>query len=478
MLKKILLNCLLLNSLISFSQDVVNTTPMAFKKNRYTFQVVNNEEKTTTLFISDKEKVTALRLNEQMQTKDSISTSRPDVKKYKSMIGYNISNSNTRLYWASKDCKEIISQLYDFNTHKIIAQEYALPLKDEIVLQRFSKDNTFYILTVVKRSDIFKLHIFDNEGKYQEKTIELKDFHFYTSMYKRTNLYGVLEENMLPFEYPFSLVHITPENLNSISTTAYKRKCYFDGKEIVITIDSNIDYTQAIVIDLKNYTASEKLLKQTIIQTEFRSEVNSNSFYFDKKMYQIKTSSDRFYLNVKDLNDTILKEYTATSAKPIEFKNSEINQENSGGAKRVLENSSQFIRKLNNQHSGLSCYQLGENTLITIGSVSLEGNSPGTQAVLGQLGLVGAIISVATSHSMESFNSYSNRKVVKIEGLFDKDDNHVKGDLQPLAFDKIRTFFEKNNDISAETLFKIDNFYYVAYYDNKAKEYTIRKFAD
>lgn len=477
MLKKLLFNSLLLSCFISFSQEVVNSTPIALKKNRDIFQIVNNEKKETTLFISDKEKVKAIRLNEQMQITDSVSASRPDVKKYASMIGYNSTNKNSRLYWSSDNFKEIISQLYDFESKTVTNQEYALSLKDEKVLQKFSKDDIFYLLTVVKKSNIFKLYIFDKEGKQNEKSIELNDFHFYTSVYKRTNLFGVLEENLLPYEAPFSLKHITPENLTSITDGAFKRKCYFDGKEIVITIDSNIDYTQVMILNLENFTATEKLMTHPIIQAEFRSELNSNSFYFDKKIYQIKTSSDRLYFNVKDLNDTILKAYTGIAGRPIEFKNSEINQENNGG-KRVLENSSQFIRKLNNLRTGLSCYNIGQNTLITIGGVSAQQQTVG-QITASQFGFLGSIVgSVFFSPTMDNFNSYAGKKVVKIEGLFDREDNHVQGDLKPLAFDKIRTFFDDNKDVSSQTLFKMDNAYYLGYYDNKTKEYTIRKFID
>ncbi|OXA81871.1 hypothetical protein SAMN05444397_105286 [Flavobacterium aquidurense] len=480
MVKKIFFYSLLLSSLISFSQEVVNSTPVKLKKNRDIFQIVNNEKKETTLFISDKEKVKAIRLNEQMQITDSISAPRPNLKTYVGMVGYNSANANVRLYWSSDDYKEIFSQLYDFDSRKIITQEYVLSLKDEKVLQKFSNENTFYLLTVIKRSSTFKLHIFDKDGKHTENSIVLKDFHFYNSVYKRTDLYGVLEENLLPFEYPFSLKYITPENPTSITDAAYKRKCYFDGNEIVVTIDSNIDYTQAIILDLKSFTATEKLLKHPIIQSEYRSELNSNSFYFDKKLYQIKTSSDHLYFNVKDLNDTILKAYTATAAKPIEFKNSEISQEGGdfGGSKRVLENSSQFIRKLNNMNSGLSCYHIGDKTLISLGSVS-EVRATLGQAVLGNFGAVGSIVSsIVYNPTLESFNSYERRKVVKIDGLFDKNDNHLTENLQPLAFDKIRNFFDKNTDVSSQTLFKMTNNYYVGYYDNKAKEYVIRKFAD
>jgi hypothetical protein len=79
---------------------------------------------------------------------------------------------------------------------------------------------------------------------------------------------------------------------------------------------------------------------------------------------------------------------------------------------------------------------------------------------------------------MDSFNSYSNRKVVKIECLFDADNNHIEKELKPLAFDKIRTFFDDNTDVTSRTLFKMEANYYLGYYDNKTKEYIIRRFAD
>lgn len=476
-LRNLFLQIILFSSFISFSQDVVNTLALDLKKNKDVFQIVNNEKKETILFISDKVTVKAIRLNEQMQISDSISTSRADEKKYDKIIGHTLSQSNPTLYWSSNNHKEIISQTYDFETKKFVTKEYVLPLKDERLLQKFSKDDTFYLLTIIKKSNIFKLHKFKN-GQYEEKSIELKDFRFFTSDYKRSNLYGVLEENLLPFEAPFSLNYMEPENLTSITDAAYKRKCYFDGQELVITLDLNIDYTQVIVLDLINFTAVEKLLKKPEIKAEYRSELNSNSFYFNKKLYQIKTSSDRFYLTVKDLNDTLLKEYTANSAKPFEFINAEINQENTGGSKKVIENNAQFIKKLNNLNSGLSCYQIGDNTLITIGSVSEAGN-PGAQAVFSQFGFIGAIIGAAMLNpTMSSFNSYANRQVVKTAGLFDKDNNHQKGDLKPLAYDKIRIFFEKNKETSSQILFKMQELYYVGSYDKKTKEYTIRKFAD
>ena len=394
------------------------------------------------------------------------------------MIGYNINNNNTRLFWSSNDYEEISAQLFDLNTRKIETKQYSLDLKEEKVLQKFSENENFYILTVAKKSNNFKLHIFDKEGNYAIKTIALNGFHFFKYNYTKSDLYGVLGENLLPFEAPYSLQNIDVKNPTSLTDSAKKRKCYFDKKQITITLDANVDYTQVIIIDLEKFIATEKMVKHHTIPIN-RTVLNSNSFYFENKLYQIKTSSDLFYFTIKDLDDNIIKEYVANAANPIDFKNSEIYQEGGdfGGGKRTLENSSQFIRKINNLNSGISCYHIGQNTLIAFGGVSATQQSGG-QTAMNQFGLIGALVgAVVFSPTMDSFNSYSNRKVVKIEGLFDNDGNHIQGDLQPLAFDKIRTFFDKNNDVSSQTLFKMDA-YYLGYYDNKTKEYIIRKFND
>lgn len=468
---------LLLITINAFAQEVVNSTVLELKKNRDVFQTVNHEKNTVTLFISDKEKVKAINLNEKMKIVDSISAERPNTKTYANMIGYNTSNDGTRLYWSSNNQENILAQLYDFNNRKTANKEYKLILKNEKVLQKFSENENFYILTVIKNSNIFKLYVFNNEGNYTEKMIPTERFHFLESDYKKSNLSGVLSENLPPFDPPFSLQNIIVENPTSLTDAAKKRKCYFNNKQITITNDSNIDFTQVILINLNDFTATEKMVKKPYLSGE-RAFLNSNSFYFDNKLYQIKTSSEIFHFTIKDLDDNIIKEYIANSTNPIEFKNSEIYQEGgSFGGKRILENSSQFIRKTNNLSSAVSCYRIGPNTLITFGGVSALQQSTG-QIFAGQFGLVGGVIgALAFNPAMESFNSYTNRKVVKIEGLFDSQGNHIKGELQPLAFDKIRTFFDKNNDVSSQTLFKIDT-YYLGYYDNKTKEYVIRKFTD
>lgn len=485
MYKQSTLLAMFLCSVISFSQEIVNSIPVALKKNKTVFQVVNDSTKETTVFVSDKEKVKAIRLNKEMRIIDSLSTDRLNPKIYVAMVGYNGSKSNINLFWTSSNHKDIFIQQFNFDKLNSENKTYTLPLKDEKFVQNFSQNGKFYIMTVLKNSDKLKLYAFDIDGKLEEKTIDLTGFRFFKSDYQKTTMYGLLGESYYATELPYSIQKIRPENPTSLVESSKKRKCYSNGNAIVITFDPNIDYTQLITINLESFTAKEQFIKKPNI-SEQRNYLNSNSFLMDNKLYQIKSSSSQLILTVKDLDDNLIKSYEASDENPIiDFKNSNYIQENGGTTKtRILETSSQFIRKTNNLNAGISCYKLNDNYLVTIGSVSQEQQQVSAGVIAGSMfGIAGAIaaslIDAAVSNpTMESFNAYANRKVVYINGLFDKDSNHIKGEIDPLAFDKIRVFFDKNTDVSSQTLYKIDNIYYLGYYENVSKEYTIRKFKD
>jgi hypothetical protein len=165
MYKQSILLALLLCSIISFSQEIVNSTPVALKKNKSVFQVVNDSTKETTLFVSDKEKVKAIRLSSEMQIIDSLSTARLNPKMYVGMIGYNENKSNVNLFWTSSNHKDIFIQQFNFDKSNSENKTYTLPLKEETFVQNFSQNGKFYIMTVLKNSNKLKLYVFDTDGK-------------------------------------------------------------------------------------------------------------------------------------------------------------------------------------------------------------------------------------------------------------------------------------------------------------------------
>jgi hypothetical protein len=471
---------LLLLSLFSFAQEIVSTTPVVLKKKKEVFQIVDKDNKEVDMFVVDDQKIKVIRMDQNMQIIDSLTNIKPNKKIYGRMIGNNGSSTSPTLFWTSSDYKKIAAQQFDLNSKTVKLNELDLELANERYLQCFSLKSFFYLLTITKNSGLLKLYVFDTTGKLEIKPLDTSRFQFYGNDYVPSNLFDILKTNLLPFEAPFSLKKIESEIPISLVQSANKRKCYYNDNQITITIDTNNDFTQLIFIDLLNYKITEKTITKPKIKWEGEgiADFNSNSFLINDKLIQIKSSSDKFILTLKDLEEKLIKEYSITKDTEIGFKNTEIVQ--TGGdfnGTRVLEKSSQFIRKVNNLNSGISYYRIGNKSLVTLGSVSEQQQS--AMAMGGMFGAAGAILAaVLTNSTMDNYDDYARRKVIKVDCLFDENLNHLPGVVPTLAFDKIRTFLAKEDDFSLKTIFRLNEYYYLGYYDEDSKNYTIRKFTD
>lgn len=466
-----------MSSFLSFGQELVNSIPLELKKEKDAFQIVNEAKKQTSLFLSDKTSVKAIRLDEKMQVLDSISTARPG-KEYDLMIGYNINASSPRLFWSSSDHKKIGSQFFDFEKHAVVIENYDFKFDNERFLEVFSAQNTFYMVTIVKKTSTLKFYVFDNSGKLGIKTVDVTG-RFFDENFKPTTLYGIFDQNLYPFEDAFKLEKITSESPTSLTESAKKRKAYFSENQLILSFDTNKNYTQLITVDLTTFMTSEKVYNMPyIMPTEF-TYVSSNSFLKDDLLYQMKVTTEKMIVSIKNRNGDVLKEYSVNGDELIKFKNSEIVQENGGVEKtRILEKTSQFLRKTSNQNPGISVVATRNGNLVTLGSVSAVRDSSGATP-FAMFGAAGVLMYYAISNpTYDSFNSYKNRKVVSINCLFDQNGNHVSGEVQPVAFDTIRTFLESYPNATSQTLFKLDHFYYLGFYNKTLKTYELRKFTE
>ena len=146
---------------------------------------------------------------------------------------------------------------------------------------------------------------------------------------------------------------------------------------------------------------------------------------------------------------------------------------------RILDGSNKLLRKIYNLNPSLSCYTLNGKNYVTIGSVSLvQDNTVMYGGMIG--GFTGALIaaSLSSNYSLNNLNSYKNRKVVYVNCLFDENFNHLEGNINKLAFDDLRVFAEKENNLSTKTIFKMGSSLYFAGYNNKEKNYLFYKFND
>ena len=487
MSKKYIILLLLVNTFISFSQDILSTISLELKGNRDVFQIVDNSSKKTILFLSDRKKVNSFLLNTKMETLDSLSFERPE-KKYTEIIGFSGEKSRPTIFWSTPNHKELYSQVYDFNTRQIQTKTYKLDFKGENHLQFFCENQKFYILTVIENSNKLKLYVFDEKVSYEEKIIDFSNFSFLAPLYTNPLLSTALKDNHVITD-SFTLERIIPGGKTSLVESSKKRKCYVINNQIAITLDIVPKSTQLITIDLETYTPNLVVFSNP----EFPKgeEVNSNSFLIDNKLFQLSLSSSKMFCTVKDLNGNLIKEYIAQEGDSIKFKNSEIIRLNSySSSKRVLEQTSQFLNKVNNDHCGISCFKDNDTYLVTVGSVSNIRTNGGAMGATGMPGYMGMPIGGtgfgnpqffiafgSYNLSLDNFNSYANRKVVFINCLFDKDGNHIEGEPKANSFDKMKTFAENLGvKLESKTIFKQDETYFLGYYNDVIKQYIVRSF--
>ena len=284
-------------------------------------------------------------------------------------------------------------------------------------------------------------------------------------------------------EYSFTIQQITTESQNSLVEGAKRKKFYIKDQKLILTFDNSNNFSQLYTLDLKSYKVSQKIINKPYLAGDASFHI-SNSYLIDDKLFIIKSSSSNLLFSIVDLNGVVLNNYAIDeNTNSIDFTNSEVSQELiKSTAKKTLEKPAQLIRKMYNLYPGVVCYNLNNNYLVSIGSISPIIQQANASMILGgTFGLVGAIAGSLIDGAnpvIKNINPYTNRKVIYVNCLFDKDGKHVEGEVPTLAFDKIRTFFEKNNDISSQTMFKLNTAYYLGYYEIKSKQYTIRKFTD
>ncbi|WP_300565416.1 hypothetical protein [Flavobacterium sp.] len=462
----------------AFSQELVKDVRFKIPKKSDVFQIIEENDKRVSLFFCNKKNITSVRFNERFEIIDSLAFTKPE-KNLDEIVGYSISNNKYYTYWASSNNKEFVSQCFDYGQNKVIQNNYALDFEKEKAIKKITINNVFYLVTVSKSSSILNFYVF-NEGSFSKKVVDMSERVFYNRDNKKETLWNIFGV-ATTMENPFTIQSISNDSPASLTFSACKRKCYSYDNEFVITLDNNKNCTQYISVNLLDFTFKTIFFNQPTIVNNVDLSSDSNSFFIDKNVVQMKLNSDNMAITVKDLDNKEIKSYKAFDDKEVEFKNSEIYQENKGVKNlRVLDNSNQLLHKIYFQNPSMSCYNNNGVNYITLGSIStLENNN----AVMygGMIGgFTGALIGAAltSNYSMNNVNSYQNRKVVYVNCLFDTNFNHVTGDAKKLAFDKLRNFIEDHKELENKTAFKFDSALFFGGFNKETDNYSIYKFID
>lgn len=460
---------------ITIAQEKVGSIPVIIDKKNLFFEIVDTKSKELLLYQKNQDITTVLKINNKFEVIDTVNFQTPNTLIFDQYLGHSKKNENYSVYWSNDKLDSIFYQQIDFNADVLKSETILVDFKKEIVLESITLGSNFYLITIPKKGNSLTFHQF-NEGEYQKKTIDFTGEKFYHSTDKNSDIiWDVFNDGFLGFQT------ITNDIPTSLPLTKSKKKLYIkNDQEIIFTFDGNVFYTQILKLNIDNFSYTIQNCEKSITmpKDEFEKLPKTNSFICNDRLFQIISNSEFATIDIKNLKFETLKSYRIDKDKEIDFINSGVFQENyEMGHKRLLDKSSQFIYRLNNLHLGLTCQFSNGRYNVIFGAFSDVENAT---MYGGMFGLAGALleVSLSSSYSTQSINSYAGRQVVYTNSLLDENLNPVKGKMKQSTFDTIRAFGSINNYLSNPMVFKFDQTTYFGGYDKKTKLLSFYKFND
>lgn len=448
----------------SFAQTLLASHPLELKKSRNNHQILNavNAKNQVFAFASDKETVKVLKFSPYLFFSDSLSVSRPE-KDYEFMAGYSFENNeNPTIYWASENFKKIASVSINLENKTSKTANFQFDFKDESILNTFSENNSFYVLTLPKKQDKLKFYVFNN-SQVTEKTVDFSPYKFTDSEGKPNTFYGLISEE--------SLEMVDTKTLNPLFKAVSKSKMYVSQNKMILTFDSTAK-TQILEIDLNNFTISEKNIPQQILA---KSAGKTNSYYYQDKLFTLKANEEELSIAAIDLNtQQVLKKYYADTKDTISFRNSPLFSQTGSQKGRIMKNSKKFLQRLNASEIAISVYKTPNAFMVTVGGVRSVASTG--DMILG-ITAGAAFIATGNGGDVGGLFDGNNLQSTYFEGLFDENFEHKNIEQQPLGADAISQFLNEN-DVTLQSVFPFKNYYILSYYDSKKKEFVMRKFED
>lgn len=466
-----------------FAQDtflkIENDLKTSKAKITQTFTIVNEDNNNLAFFFKDKDSTYSYLYNENLEQLNTL-TSGNLSRKYKVFLGSSASDDFYNLYKSNEEKTKFGAISFSFKNQETTVTEFKLKFVKESFLQSISHKNKFYILSASKNA--LNLYLFDETGNYKKTIFDLSDKKFLNKKNQIVDLNKSLATSTFTDKL-LTVQKIKSTNPNAIESAAEPVKLYIKNNTAIITIDKSDVYTQLIKIHLDNLTCETKNIKKPYIipNTLF---IKSNSFLNENTILQVIATRDELRFDVKNLETKeVLNNYYLKRTDTIKFKNSPIIQE--GGTYndyRELEKTKNFLRKITAQKIGITSYSINGKNQVTIGGIK-EMKSGGAAMVMSGFGGIPLASfgagNVFFNPTMYAFEDYSNTVSTFVNCLFDKEYNHLQGEITENIFDKINTFKEeKKNFINAETVFIYKDKIYFATCLGKSNTCIIIEFKD
>lgn len=474
------------------AQNVVASLPISYSSDFFSdkesIAVSNEKTKELVLLIEDNDKTILSLLDENFKQVATLNGEKLD-RKFKTFIGYSIQGDTYYIFFKNNNDKKF--GYIEFNFNSGTAAQFLLDFKldKEKYVEAISHNDVFYLMTSEKKTDIVNFYEFSKEKQLLKHPVD-----FNSVGYVYTNSNGSL--SIGPYELLTSNAwgntgSLTKIDLNSptaVESTSEKVKLYQVENELVFTFDNKIDKTSVIVVNVSDFSKKEIVFAKP--KLDKKSDPSShNSLYNNGVFYQAVCSYNELKLTAKNFaTQELLKELNITDTNDtISFKNGPIIQENASiwfkDNKRVreLEKSSKFLRKVSNGQLGIVSF-INKNNIrqITVGGYIQRsggggfGMMPMGGFAMGGFTNGGMLFAPTFNPFMGAYNSYSYTKSTRIDCLFDKDFNHVEGEVEKNIFDKIHDEESKiKSQLNLKNIYRHNNKYYLSYLNNTDDKYNI-----
>ena len=265
-MKNYLIACLFFISQINYSQEKVGSINYEIENSKGIYSIVDEQDKKVMLIFNDKTKLDFISLDETFQ--QTVKISMIDESKGKNdYLGYSKNNQIYYTYW--RDSKEENIEVKEVNLDKNTTTTSKIPfvLEKEIIFNSATINNVFYVLSIIKNSDILNIYTF-KDGQMNKNSIDNSNLKFVNYENKSINFWKLYSENSGTI-YSDGFRNITNKTNNSLVLSTQKKKAYIDGDSIFLSFDNNYSFNQNLIINLKDCTVTQKVVQQeTVILNE------------------------------------------------------------------------------------------------------------------------------------------------------------------------------------------------------------------
>lgn len=423
--------------------------------------IVDTETGNIAFFLKEKKQITGYLYNENQKLISKVVID--DIpKKSRNIIGHSIKNNNYLLYFKRNSGLKFGYLNVNFKTKSFnLVDDLDIDFKKENLIDSFADKDKFYILTSVFKSSKLNLYTLDNNAKIDKKEINLPE----EQIKSDTDL--VVNFNSLIFSVASKIKKIEVGEPLALESVTAQTKVFYKNGNIVLTNNFFGKHTYIVDINVLDGTLNFNAVKNLgFIKGELKSGINS--FVFDNYYFNVYATNDKLLFSVYTYPALeMIKSYKVGKHEIINFKNTKMLQKvgDTDNAGRVLNNTSQYLRKISNQYLGVSVYKDNIYYVVTIGS---------TPPTSGGLAFIGAIIGgVAGGALFATFSNYGQTKSIQIQCLFDEHFNHNSNLIPENGFDKINTFIKDFNHLDAQSVFRYKDDYVWGSFNHKTGLYRL-----